>query len=358
VGGQSPTTAVGGNSAAITVNHPAGLELDPSGQHQAQRAVLAAERGQSIRPCQVWDWILERLGAEAHQGRWPGDPVLDGYGAVRRTGDVVGVARSGSLEGTPLVTGAPDAYLALWAAGVDTPGRGLDPGGRTGGLAVGVPAGVVVDGLWTLASAGHGVDIVGGPVSAHGTALEWLSRLVGRPVPAVIELARGVPPGSRGLLVLPYLNGERAPRWNAALRGEIIGIDGQTSPAEMARAVLEGTAYGLGHIAAVLRRSNVAIDTVVCAGSPSRSRLWCEIKAAVLEVPVEVPVDADLAAYGAALAAGAGVGWWPKPTTGRPGDWPRPAMERVDAEPSAEYREGLQRFIALGDEAERRGGSG
>ena len=356
VGGQSPTTVEGDGGAAVTVSHAAGIDMLPVAQHQAQRAVLDAERGRPVRPCQVWDWILEQLGAEQAQGRWPGDPPLDGYGQVRSTGDVVGVAgaRWRAIAGTPLVTGAQDAYLAVWAAGVDVPGRALDPGGRTGGLAVGVPAGVRVDGLWTLASAARGVDVVGGPVNAHGAALEWLSGLVGRPVAALLELAESAPPGSGGVLMLPYLNGERAPRWNSMLRGEIVGFNTRTGVAELARAVLEGAAYGLGHIAALLRSSNVPIETLVCAGSPARSRVWCEIKAAVLEVPVAVPLGADLAAYGAALAAGAGAGWWPKPSEGQTGDWPCPTMERIEPVPRAEYRDGLRRFIALGDAAERR----
>jgi sugar (pentulose or hexulose) kinase len=353
VGGQSPTTVASGQQTAITVSHHAGIDLDPVAQHQAQRAVLDAESGQPIRPRQLWDWVLEQLGAEAAQGRWPGDPPLDGYGAVRRTGDVVGIAdrRAGAGAGIPLVTGAQDAYLAFWAAGVDVPGRALDPGGRTGGLAVGAVEGVRVGGLWTMASAAQGVDIVGGPVSAHGIALEWLARLTGQPVPVLLELAESVPPGAAGVLMLPYLNGERAPRWNAALRGEIVGFDERAGVAELTRAVLEGTAYGLGHIAAVLRDANVHIETMVCAGTPARSLLWCEIKAAVLEVPVEVPLDVDLAAYGAALAAGAGVDWWPKPAAGRSGDWPRPPMRRIAPAPCAQYREGLLRFIELGDQA-------
>jgi sugar (pentulose or hexulose) kinase len=356
VGGQSPTTVAADDGTAITVSHPAGIDLDPVAQHQAQRAVLDAERGQPIRPCQLWDWVLEQLGAEPAQGRWPGDPPLDGYGSPRVTGDVVGAGHDDGtvVAGVPLVTGAQDAYLAFWAAGVVVPGRAIDPGGRTGGLAAGVLAGVRPARLWTVPSAARNVDIVGGPVSAHGIALEWLARLTGHSVPALLQLAESVPRGARGVLMLPYLNGERAPRWNAGLRGEIVGFDTGTGVAELARAVLEGTAYGLGHIAALLRDANVGITNLVCAGSPAHSRLWCEIKAAVLQVPVEVPVDADLAAYGAALAAGAGAGWWPRPSMGDSGDWPRPRMERIEAAPSAEYRDGLRRFIALGDEAERR----
>jgi sugar (pentulose or hexulose) kinase len=351
VGGQSPTTVPDdGAVLAVTCRHPAGLGGSPSEQHQAQRAVIDPERTVHIEPYQLWDWLLHQLGAERHQGRWPGDPPLDDYGPLRTTGDVVGA----TPEGVPLVTGAQDAYLAFWAAGIDVPGRAVDPGGRTGGIALAVASGTKVPGLWAFRSAARGVDIVGGPVNAHGLALEWLAEITGRDVDSLLQLAAESPPGARGVMLLPYLNGERAPRWNPALRGELSGVRTDTSVADLARATLEASAYGLAHIAMLFRDAGARIDSMVCTGSPARSELWCQIKASVLEVAVEVPAQTDLAAYGAALAAGAGVGWWPRPGEGDPGAWPRPAMRRVEPRPCAAYRAALQRFIESGDAAERR----
>lgn len=360
IGGQSPTTiADDGAQLAVTCRHPAGLGGAPAQQHYAQRAVLQREHGAEILPHQLWDWLLREMGAGPAQGRWPDDPPLDGYGSVRITGDIVGALGEtvsemcGVAAGTPLVTGAQDAYLAMWAAGIDEPGRALDPGGRTGGLALAARAGTQVQGLWSFHSAARDVDIVGGPVNAHGLALEWLSGITGRSVDELLDAAATSPPGARGVTMLPYLNGERAPRWNPALRGMMHGVGLDTTAGDLARAVLEGAAYGLAHIAGRLRGAGACVESLVCTGSPARSELWCAIKASVLEVPVDVPAETDLAAYGAALAAGAGAGWWPRPGEGDPGAWPRPPMRRIAPQPSAVYREGLRRFIALGDTAER-----
>jgi sugar (pentulose or hexulose) kinase len=356
IGGQSPTTIAGGGTrAAVTCRHPAGIERSPSEQHQAQRAVLQNEQDDAVEPHQLWDWLLLQLGAERHQGRWPGDPDLDGYGPRRDTGAVVGAAKEGLpvAAGTPLVTGAQDAYLAVWAAGIDVPGRALDPGGRTGGIALATEAGFTVEGLWAFPGPARGVDVVGGPVSAHGLALEWLAGVTGRDVEELLTLAAQSPPGAGGVMLLPYLNGERAPRWNPHLRGELSGIGTATTVADLARATLEGTAYGLGHVVHVLQSAGARVDSMVCSGSPARSALWCQVKASVLEVPVDVPEESGLAAYGAALGAGAGGGWWPKPGEGGSGAWPRPRMHRVEPTVCPAYREGLQRFIALGDAAER-----
>jgi xylulokinase len=251
------------------------------------------------------------------------------------------------------VGGAQDAYPAFWACCTDEPGRAVDPGGRTGGLAVAVDAGSRPDGMYALVSAAPGVDVVGGPVAAHGLMLEWLSSLTGLDEGSLLSLAAEVPPGAGGVVVLPYLEGERAPRWNRDLRDEIVGLGSEHTRAPVAWAALEGAAYGLRHIADSLRDAGVAIDVVVCGGAPARSRLWCEIKASVLGVPVEVPSEPDLAAYGAALAAGAGIGWWPRPgsPSARTGAWPRPSTTIVDPVADAAYERGYSQFVALGDAA-------
>ncbi len=356
VGGQSPTT-IGPGGDAITCLHPAGAELDPHAQHQEQRRALRAGRVDAeCEPMQLWDWVLVQLGAPRAQARWPGDPTLPGYGERVSTGAAVGEAdgRHGVARGTPLVPGAQDAYLAFWAAGLDEPGRALDPGGRTGGLGVACAAGNRPAEMFALPSAVPGIDIVGGPVSAHGIALEWWAAMTGATVEELITAAASVPPGANGTIALPYFEGERAPRWNRELRAELAGITTATTRADVARALLESTAYGLAHIARELEAHGVPTRRLVVGGSPARSRAWCEIKAAVLEVPVEVPEHPELAAFGAGLAAGAAAQWWPSPGEGRAGDWPRPQTHVVDPAPREIYRERYAQFVELGDAAVER----
>lgn len=356
VGGQSPTVVPVGGGLAVTCRHPAGGTLPPAEQHAAQQEVLRRELGDGVAVLQLWDWVLQRLGAPAACGRWPGDPDLPGFGRRIPTGAAVGKADGtiGLPPGTPLVPGAQDAYLSFWAGGLDTLGRALDPGGRTGGIGIAVAASERPRGMYGLPGPVPGVDIVGGPTSSHGLVLEWWSAMTGQPVGALLELAATVPPGANGVVALPYLEGERAPRWNRDLRAELVGLGADTGPGEVTRALLEATAYGLAHIVGDLAGSGVRFDVLVVGGAPARSRLWATIKASVLEVPVEVPEYPELTAYGAALAAGAAVGWWPAPGEGAPGGWPRPPGTRLDPEPQPAYRDGFRRFLALGDEAARR----
>jgi sugar (pentulose or hexulose) kinase len=98
----------------------------------------------------------------------------------------------------------------------------------------------------------------------------------------------------------------------------------------------------------------MVLERLVSSGGPSRSKVWTGIKADILEVPIDVPECDEMAAYGAALGAGAAMGWWPRPGEGASGDWPAPAMTTIEPRPNGIYREGLRRFIELGDAAEAR----
>src|SRR3989304_1031141 len=69
-----------------------------------------------------------------------------------------------------------------------------------------------------------GVHIVGGPVAAHGALLDWWAGITGSPLSELLAEAESVPPGSAGVTALPFLDGERGPRWNPELRAELGGL--------------------------------------------------------------------------------------------------------------------------------------
>jgi len=358
IGGYGPCTVSATGDAALTFRYEVGDSSNPRDQHAAQIAELRRRLGSDVEPVLQWDWLIARLGGRSGiQSVWPGDQPLPEFGEPVPVGAAVGTTSGefGLTAGIPLVPGSNDGYLTAWAAGIDRPGLGFDPGGVTGGLGVAVAAsGVEQLASYGIPSAASGVQIVGGPVAAHGAMLEWWAGLVGREIEELLEIAASTFPGSDGVLVLPFLEGERAPRWNTELRAEIVGLHASHDVGVVTRAILESTAFGLAHIARELAAQGAVLERLVCCGKPSRIRLWTSIKAAVLEVPVDVPDQREMAAYGAALAAGAALEWWPIPGAGRSGDWPMPEVTTVEAEPLPVYREQLERFIALGDAAEAR----
>ena len=355
VGGHSPTTVASTGELALTFRHSAGESSSPPDQHAAHAGELRNRLGSHVEPRLLWDYLLSRLGGDPDsQSVWTGESGLPGFGEPVPVGDSVGTSTGdhGIPEGIILVPGSNDAYMTVWAGGIDVPGRAFDPGGRAGGLGIAMSSGDHEDlAKYGLPSPVPGVFVVGGPVASHGAIMDWWASMTGRSVGELIELAGDVEPGARGVMALPYLEGERAPRWNRDLRAQIVGLTIDTDAGVVARALLESTAYGLAHIARSLEAQGVFLDRVVSSGGPSRSALWTSIKASVLEVPIDVPECSEMAAYGAALAAGAAVGWWPRPGEGKPGDWPMPAVTTIEPEPLEVYREGLDRFIALGDQA-------
>lgn len=357
IGGQGPTTVASTGERALSFRHPAGTEGGMAGQEEGQAEALRDLISGPFEPRQLWDWLAARMGGRSDlQSVWPGSQPHAGFGDPVPVGTPFGLTPEGPLPaGIPVVPGCNDAFMTAWASGVDTPGKAFDPGGTTGGLGVAVAAAEHPE-VAAFGMAAHvaGVAIVGGPVAAHGAMMSWWSEVTGRSVPDLIAEAEDVPPGAHGVLVLPFFEGERAPRWNPDLRAEVLGLHLDHGRPVVTRALLESAAYGLAHIARTLAARGVGLDRVVCSGGPARSRLWTAIKADVLEVPVDIPDCDQMAAYGAALVAGSGAGWWPRPGEGTAGDWPTPVMTVIDPHPLDVYRKNVDRFIAFGDEAERR----
>ena len=369
VGGQSPTTvplaadpagnAVGNDPVglAATCRHRAGNGLDRTAHHLAQLEFISDELERPLAGTQVWDWALRRLGADDIQGLWPGEEAIDGYGERVEVGSVIGHS-DGSLglaAGTPLVSASNDAYMSFWAGGLVTPRRGHDPGGRTGGLGVAIDANLRPADMFRFFSPVAGVEVVGGATNGHGQLLEWWSTVTGRTIDELLAQAEAVEPGAGGVTVLPYHDGERSPRWEPRLRGEIHGLTFNAGVAEITRAVLEAAGYGLRHIYEELRDAGVEMDVMCCGGSPALSRLWCSIKASVLEVPVDVPERPEqLSAHGCALAAGSALQWWDPVGAESMDSWPLAAMTRIEPSPRDAYRVGYERFVALGDAAAAR----
>lgn len=126
---------------------------------------------------------------------------------------------------------------------------------------------------------------------------------------ALIAEAATVPAGSDGLLFLPYLTGERTPHPDPLARGAFIGLTVRHTRAHMARAVLEGVAFGLRDSFTLMKASGLAdVAQVRISGGGTRSLLWRQILADVFQVEMATINTAEGAAFGAALLAAVGVG--------------------------------------------------
>ena len=148
-----------------------------------------------------------------------------------------------------------------------------------------------------------------GVTLAAGGALRWWRDLVGRSsYDELSELASQAPPGSAGLLFLPYLTGERTPHLDPQARGGFFGLTSRHQLSHLTRAVMEGVAFSLRDSLEIMLELGTVPAEIRATGGGARSQFWRQLLADVLDRPiVRTQVD-EGPAYGAALLAGVAAG--------------------------------------------------
>jgi xylulokinase len=149
-----------------------------------------------------------------------------------------------------------------------------------------------------------------------GTLLcDWLVSNVfgGSPctIAALAPEAALVPPGSAGVMLLPYFLGVMTPHWDSSARGALVGLAPHHGRAHLLRALFEGIAMEQAEVMAMIRsEANAAPDEIVAIGGGAQSDLWCSIFADVLALPLLRSATLEASSLGAAMAAAVGAGWF------------------------------------------------
>lgn len=214
---------------------------------------------------------------------------------------------AGLRAGTPLVIGAGDGPAANLGVGAIAPGIAACSIGTSGALRLAVER-PVVDPTRTMfcyaLTAGRWV--VGGAINNGGSVLEWAASALApelgpRPQPALLELAAQAPAGSDGLLMLPYLHGERAPHWDARVQGAYIGLRAVHGRGHLIRAALEGVCQQLALVLEAMRSAGEEVHQVRATGGFARSAVWRQMLSDVLGMAIDFPAGHQGSAFGAAL---------------------------------------------------------
>lgn len=257
--------------------------------------------------------------------------------------------------GAPVVTGGADTACSLLGAGATTPGALLLTL-STGGQLVLPTAAVEVDRkgrIHTFCSAaeertGQAAWYQMGAILAAGLALRWLRDsvfgLAGPDAYAQITAwAEEAPPGSDGLLFLPYLVGERTPHMDPSARGMFYGLTLRHGRPALARAVLEGISFACYDAFCVLAELGAAPERVLLAGGGAQSRLWQQIISDVFGAPVQRLLVTEQSALGAALLAGDGAGLFDLSSAA--GEWVQTgSLLEPDLVNNARYSERFEAF--------------
>ena len=137
------------------------------------------------------------------------------------------------------------------------------------------------------------------------TALDWLRKevLSDMSLQAFNKCAAKAQPGARGVMFHPYLMGERAPHWNPDLTASLSGMSRETDKSDIARAGFEGIAFAIRDIKENMEMlTGNAPNRFNLLGGGAKSRLWSQIIADILQLPINIVPNSD-AAYGAGLLA-------------------------------------------------------
>ncbi|CAN5341465.1 gluconokinase [soil metagenome] len=218
--------------------------------------------------------------------------------------------RTGLDRRTPVVVGAGDGPLANLGVGALPAGLSAVSLGTSGALRVTLPAPRVDEGLFCYA-----LDedrwVVGGAINNGGIVVRWSEDVFGADrVPGsdrsaldewMLDLAGSVPAGCDGLLMLPYLLGERAPRWDPLPRGAYLGVRRGHDRAHFVRAAIEGVCLQLSLVEAAVEHAGHPIGAVRATGGAFRAQLWSDILAATLDREIALTAGPEGSSFGAAL---------------------------------------------------------
>lgn len=271
-----------------------------------------------VRPLGGWPAdFLAAAKAERLAAKWPTEvlPVGRNLGKLKAS-----VAREIGLSPETIVAqGGIDAYAGEIALGAVGPGDlALILGSSTCHMAQsrspvfaniwGPYPDCLIEGMFTLE----------GGQTATGSILQWVvehfgaeageqARARDEDVYAYLDgLAEAIPPGSEGLLVLEYFQGNRTPYKDPLARGTVIGLTLKHGLPHLYRAIYEGICLGTRQILEDMGAHGFQLERIVAGGGGAKSRLWTQIQSDVLGRPIHLPRDKETMALGAAIWASLG----------------------------------------------------
>ena len=234
-------------------------------------------------------------------------------------------ALTGLSVDTPVAGGGADNACGAVGNGVVAPGLGLVSVGTSGIVlaysdAPQVDTSGPVPRVHTFNHAVPHAWYLMGVTQGAGLSLRWVRDNLAMPERAlerwtgidayetITREAENAPPGSDGLLFLPYLQGERTPHLDPYARGGWIGLTASHDRRHLIRSVLEGVAFSLKDCLSIIREQGLHIDQMRATGGGAKSPLWRQIIADVLTTELVLTNASEGPAFGAALLAGVASG--------------------------------------------------
>ena len=184
--------------------------------------------------------------------------------------------------------------------------------------------------------------VAGGAINNGGIVLKWLretfrkqfecdAAAYGESVYKLFDrYASEIPPGSEGLIFLPYLTGERSPDWNAGVRGLMYGLDYSHGKKHMVRAAMEGVVYRMYSVYEVMSKLNDTVKYIRANGGYTKSEVWLQIQADVFNKEILVSGIVEASALGAAFLSMVSQGAVEDTSRLLPGMQPRKVIKPIE----------------------------
>jgi len=281
---------------------------------------------------------------------------LDKFPRLYRSHEPVGevtpqaAEETGLRVGTIVAAGGTDISSAALGVGVTRAGQAFYSMGTGSNIGIMIPTEQTVE-EYRILKWPHvlpGLTMFDAPMAFTGASLKWYrdhfgqseNRVAERMEQNVFDLfteqAKHVPPCANGLMYLPYLGNSLAPNWNSNATGVFFGVQPTTTRQTMIRALIEGVAFDLLSNFRIAESAGAKIDNLVLNGGPTKSRLWNQITANVVNRPLKVPDIGEAAPIGDAILAGVAAGIYSDPI--EPLDQIVTIKETIDPDPETHKR--------------------
>lgn len=237
-------------------------------------------------------------------------------GTVHWPSDIVGYVTteaanfSGLTFGTPVVAGSADHIASAFSAGLKSPGDLLVKLGGAGDILYSLDKLIVDPRLYLDYHVIPSKYFLNGCMASSGSIIKWFKNefAPSSDYKMLDSDSLNIPPGSDGLILLPYFIGEKTPINDPLARGVFFGLTLSHQRAHLYRAILEGISFGFLHHIKVLAENNLFPRKVRVTNGGANSMLWKQITSDVLGLPLEQIAHHPGSSLGAAFVAGMGIG--------------------------------------------------
>jgi xylulokinase len=246
----------------------------------------------------------------------------DFYWSHEVVGEVTEAAAkiTGLAKGTPVIAGTTDAAAEAISAGLAYVGDMMIMFGSTIFFIQKTEKLIRPKKFWASNFMSEGTYAFLGGMSAAGSLTRWFLNEFGWPekqaekaggqnaYAALAELASKSVPGAKGLVALPYFEGERTPIHDPKAQGILFGLSLKHTRADIYRAILESVAYGIKHNIDEMKQEGVEAKRILSVGGGTKNLVWMQIVSDVAGILMNIPEQNIGASYGDAFMAGLGVG--------------------------------------------------